>query len=93
VKRTGGVSRHTDDVHLAGRKLQEEQHVDRFEKHRVDGEEVARQNRLRLGGQELLPGRSRSARRGVDAGLVQDLAYRAGGDLVVRLPPTIPQSG
>jgi hypothetical protein len=35
-----------------------------------------------LGSEELLPGRSSSPRCGVDAGLVQDLPYRAGGDLV-----------
>src|SRR3954447_15969992 len=36
----GRVSGHTDDVDPAGRDLQEEQHVDPFQEHRVDGEEV-----------------------------------------------------
>jgi hypothetical protein len=69
----GGVSGHADDVGPAGRQFYEEQYVDPFEEHRVDGEGVARQDAVGLGGQEPLPGRSRSSRCRVDAGLVQDL--------------------
>src|SRR4051794_15869290 len=65
-----------------GGDFEEEQHVDPFEEHRVDSEEVTRQHGVGLGGQELLPGRSRPSRRRVDAGLVQDLSHRAGRDLV-----------
>jgi len=52
--RMGG---HPDDVHLAGRDLEEEQHVDPFEQHGVDGQEVTGQHRFLLGRQELFPGR------------------------------------
>ncbi len=40
------------------------------------GEEVARQDRLGLGAQELRPGRRSPPRRGVHPGLVQDFPYR-----------------
>src|SRR4051794_14500578 len=50
--RAGGVSAHPDDVDLAGRQLQEEQHVDPSEEHRVDGEEITRQDAVGLGAQE-----------------------------------------
>ncbi len=42
----------------------------------VGGEEVARQDRLGLGTQELRPGRPGSARRGVDFGLLQNFPHR-----------------
>jgi hypothetical protein len=42
----------------------------------VGGEEVARHDRLGLGTQELRPGRTGPARRGVDAGLLQDFPDR-----------------
>jgi hypothetical protein len=69
-----------------------------LEEHRVDGEEVTRQHGVGLGGQELLPGRSRPARRRVDAGLVQDLPDRAGRDLVAEADqftadPAMPPAG
>jgi hypothetical protein len=46
---------------LAGGDLDEEQYIDPFEEHGVDREEVAGQHGVRLGGEELLPGRSRPA--------------------------------
>ncbi|MDZ5493642.1 hypothetical protein U2F25_29990 [Micromonospora sp. 4G53] len=57
---------------LAGGDLDEEQHVDPLEHHRVDGEEVAGQDRVGLGGQELPPGRSGPSGCRVDPGLVED---------------------
>jgi len=42
----------------------------------VGGEEVARQDRLGLGTQELRPGRRGSARRRVDSGLLENLPDR-----------------
>jgi hypothetical protein len=69
---------HPDQMDLAGGELQEEQHVDPLEEHGVDGEEVAGQDRVRLGGQELLPRRSRPAWRRLYAGLLQDLLHRTG---------------
>jgi hypothetical protein len=73
---------HCDNVDPAGLEFQEEQHVDPFEEHRVDGEEVARQYAVGRGAQELLPGRSRPSRCRADASLVQNLPYRARGDLI-----------
>jgi hypothetical protein len=35
-----------------------------------------------LGRQELLPGRAGAPGRGIDPGVMQDLPYRGGGDLV-----------
>jgi len=42
----------------------------------VGGEEVARQDRLGLGAQELRPGWSGPPRRGLDPGILQDLPCR-----------------
>jgi hypothetical protein len=56
----------------------------RLRKYGVDGEEVARQDRVGLGGQELFPGWSGSPRCRVDAGVVQDLPHRAGRDPVAQ---------
>jgi hypothetical protein len=50
---------HPDDVDLPGGDLHEEEYVDPFEQDGVDGEEVAGQDRVRLGSQELFPGWSR----------------------------------
>jgi hypothetical protein len=49
---------HPNHVDLAGGDLDEEQHVEALEQHRVDGEEITGQDRVGVGGQELLPGRS-----------------------------------
>ena len=76
----GGVGGDADDVDLPGGQFQEEQHVQALEENRVDGEEVAGHDRVGLGGEELFPGRAGAAGCRVDAGLVQDLPDRAGGD-------------
>jgi hypothetical protein len=49
----GRVSGDAGDVDSAGRQFQEERDVDPFEEHRVDGEEVAGQDGVGLGGEEL----------------------------------------
>src|SRR3954449_3755484 len=72
------------DVDLTGGDLDEEQHVDPFEQHGVDGEEVAGQHRVRLRGEELFPGRPGPPRRRVDAGPVENVSYRAGRYLVAQ---------
>src|SRR5689334_913572 len=59
----GRMGGHPDDVYLTGGDLNEEQHVDPLEQHCIDREEVASQHRLRLSGQELLPGRPSPPRR------------------------------
>jgi hypothetical protein len=80
----GRMGGHPDDVDLAGGDLDEEQHVDPFEQHGVDGEEVAGQHRVRLRGEELFPGRPGPPRRRVDAGLVENVPDRAGRYLVAQ---------
>jgi hypothetical protein len=45
---------YADDVDLAGGDVDEEQHVDPLEQHRVNGEEIARQHGVRLRGQETV---------------------------------------
>ena len=47
------VGRDADQVHATRVDLDEEQHVEPAQEHRVDGEEVAGQHRRRLGSQEL----------------------------------------
>jgi hypothetical protein len=84
-----------DDVDLAGGDLEEEQDVDPFQEHGVDGEEVAGQDGVGLGSEELPPGRPAAARCGIDTGLVQDLPDGTGRCLVPEtdefaLYPTMP---
>jgi hypothetical protein len=81
---TGRMCGHPDQMDLAGGELQEEQHVDPLEKYGFDSEEVAGQDRVRSGGQKLLPRRSRSAWRRVHAGPLQDLPHRAGRNPVAQ---------
>jgi hypothetical protein len=54
-------------VHPAGGKLDHEQHVQTLEQHRVEVEEVGRQDGFGLRGQELSPRQSRAVRRRLDA--------------------------
>lgn len=49
------MSRDTDDVYSPGRQLDEEQHVQGREPDRLDGEEVAGEDPLGLGAEELRP--------------------------------------
>jgi hypothetical protein len=91
----GRVGGHPDHVDLTRSDLHEEEYVDPFEEHGVDGEEVAGQDRVRLAGEELFPGRAGSAGRRVYTGPVEDLPDGAGGDLVAQadqfaLDPAMP---
>ena len=74
--RTGGLQRDAKDADAPGRVLYHGQDIGLGAVQQVGGEEVARQDRLGLGAQELRPGRRGSARRGVDSGLFQNLPYR-----------------
>jgi len=60
--------------------LDRDQRVDPGEKHGVHVHEVHGQDGLRLGGEELAPGRTRSARCRIDTGLMQDPPHGGGGD-------------
>jgi hypothetical protein len=71
-------------VHAPACTLDDQQRLHAPQEARVDGEQVARQQGVRLGGQKLFPGGSRSPRRRVDAGPAQDLPDRAGGDRVAK---------
>jgi hypothetical protein len=68
-------------VHPPGAVLDEEQHVQTAQEHRIDAEEVHREDRLRLGFQECPPGLPGSPGRGIDAGIFEDLPYRRRGQL------------
>lgn len=68
---TGGVGGDTEEVDAAGGVLDDEEHIEPVQQHRIDAEEVAR-NAVCLGGQELSPGGAAAARCGVDAGSLQD---------------------
>jgi hypothetical protein len=70
------------DVQAPGAVLEERQCVQPLAEHGVYVEEVCRDDALGLGGEELAPGRAGSAGRRVDAGRVQDLPDRRGGDPV-----------
>jgi hypothetical protein len=69
-------------VDPAGGKLPHEQHVQALEQHRVGVEEVARQDPLGLGGQELPPGQPCTTWRRVDAGSVEEQPHGTWCDLV-----------
>jgi hypothetical protein len=82
VPSAGGMCCHATNVQSAGVVLNEDQHVDAPEQDRVDGQEVTRDDALRLGGQELFPRRARSARGWLKAGCGQDLPDRRRRDPV-----------
>jgi hypothetical protein len=77
--------------------LDEEQHVETAEKHRVDGEKVAGQHGCRLGLQELRPGRTRSPGCRLDSVLTQDGPHGrrrqpdSGGSQLSVNPPVSPR--
>ena len=65
--------------------LQENQHVQRPQHHRIDGEEVAGQDRAGMGGQELGPGWPVSTRCRRHAMATTDAADRLRRDLEAEL--------
>src|SRR5438874_6288208 len=68
--------RDAEDADAPGRVLDHGPDVSLGAVKQAGGEEVARQDRLGLGAQELQPGRPGSAWRGIDPGLLQDLPHR-----------------
>lgn len=78
----GRVRGHPSDVQPAGAVLDEHQHVQPFEPHGFHRQEVAGDERVSLGGEELPPGRTGPTGRGTDARGVQDLPHRGRGDRV-----------
>jgi hypothetical protein len=71
----GRVQGDAEDADAPGRVLHHGQDVSLGAAGQVDGEEVAGQNRVGLGAQELRPGRTGPARRGADAVGLEDLPY------------------
>jgi hypothetical protein len=67
------------------------------QQHGIHVDKVDRQNAAGLGCQELLPGRARPARCGVDPSVLQDLPHSRGSDRVAKLgelalhPPVTPR--
>jgi hypothetical protein len=76
---TGRVVGDTEEVHLTGRKLDHEEHVELLQRHGVHREEVRGQHALCLSGQELSPGRAAPWSRS-ETVLAQDPPHRAGRD-------------
>ena len=68
-----GMGRDSGQVHAPGAMLNEEQHVQAAQEHRVDVEEVRGEDRLRLGFQERPPGLPGPSGCRVDVRLLEDL--------------------
>jgi hypothetical protein len=66
----------------AGADLEDEEHVDPVQQNGVDGEEVTRQHRPRLGPAELSPRRPGPSRRRIHTCPVQDVSHRRTRQLV-----------
>jgi hypothetical protein len=77
---TSRVRRHPDQMSPAGTVLDCDQRVDPGDKHGAHVHEIHGQDGLGLRGEELAPGRTRPARRGIDTGVMQDLPHGRGGD-------------
>jgi hypothetical protein len=71
-------------VNPAGAVLDDDQGVEPPEQHGVHMDEAGRENAVGLGGQELLPGRARAARRGIDPGVYRSKIRCVGCDLQLR---------
>jgi hypothetical protein len=76
----GRVRGYPGQVQSSGAVLDEYQHVQPLEQSRLHRQEVAGDDRVGLGGQELPPGRPGPPGRWIDARSVQDLPYRGRSD-------------
>jgi hypothetical protein len=72
----GGMGGDPRDVHAAAAVLDHHQDVEAAQEDRVDVDEVDREDRAGLRGQELSPGRSGPLRSGIDARGFKDLPHR-----------------
>lgn len=86
------------EVDATGGVLPDEGHIQPVERKRVDTEEVRGENAPCLGAQELPPGGAVVARRGVDAGSLQDRPHRTRRDRLAEpgefaLDPTVTPGG
>jgi len=80
--RAAGVGGDAGQVNPASAVLDHDQRADAPQQHGVHADEVDRDDAASRGGQELLPGRARTAGRGIDPGIMQDLPDGGGGDPV-----------
>ena len=80
----GRVGGDPEDVHPAGGVLDDEEDIQPAQGDGVEVKQIAGQDSVRLGSQELCPRGSAPTRRRVDAGAVQDLPDGGGADLVAK---------
>ncbi len=73
------MSGHAGDPDPPAAEFDEEQHIEAFERHGVDMEEVCRYDSRRLGTQELTPGGSTRSRSGTEAVVLHDPCNGARG--------------
>jgi hypothetical protein len=78
--RTGRVRRHPGQMYPAGTVLDRDQRVNPPKEHGVHVHEIHGQDSLGLHRKELAPSRTRPARCGIDAGVMQDLPHGRRGD-------------
>ena len=69
----GRMPRHPENVDSAGTDLDDEEHVDATQQHRVDGEEITRQHCRRLGSTEVPPRQTSTAWRRIQSRVVKDV--------------------
>jgi hypothetical protein len=82
VQEPSGCAVNAEDVHVPGRYLHDEQDVQAFAEDRVDSEEVAGQQSLRLSAQECPPGGVQTAGSRPVAPRAQDPSHGRFADLV-----------
>ena len=92
------MRRHPEDVNPASLDLHNKEHLDAPQQHRVDVEEVARQQATRLGTQEPLPAHARRPRSRARASTSQDAPHGALPHPVTQLrefalDPPVPPTG
>src|SRR6266700_4028845 len=75
---------HTEDVDPPCADLEDEEYIDPTQPHGVDGEEVARQHRGRLGTAELPPGWTHTPRCRLKPRLAQDVPHRRRSDSIAK---------
>src|SRR5438270_415165 len=80
--RTGWMCAHPNQMCPAGAMLDCDQRVDPSEQHGVYVQEVYGQNSLGLSGEELSPGWTRPARRGIEARVMENLPHGGRRDAV-----------
>jgi len=78
------MPRHPENVDPASADLEDEEHVDPTQQRHVDGEEVTRKHRRRLGPAELPPRRSDTARSRVQTRLAENVPHRRGSDPITQ---------